>query len=256
MAVFSSGGVEIAYEVAGEGQPILLVHGFSATAEDNWVRTGWVQALTRARYKVVTFDLRGHGASQKLHDPADYTTAKMGGDAIALMDHLGIERADLMGFSMGAGIALWLAARHGERFGSVVLAGMGGKALEPSRAGNPVAEALEAADPSAVEDRPARAFRLYAENLGQDLKAIAACARAPRRSAEAGESVAELAGTIRNKVLVIAGARDDLAGDPQALAATMPDARAEIIPGTDHMFALPNPMFKGAVMDFLTGWDQ
>lgn len=256
MAVFSSGGVEIAYEVAGEGQPILLIHGFSATAEDNWVRTGWVQALTRARYKVVTFDLRGHGASQKLHDPADYTTAKMGGDAIALMDHLGIERADLMGFSMGAGIALWLAARHGERFGSVVLAGMGGKALEPSRPGNPVAEALEAADPSSVEDRSARAFRLYAENLGQDLKAIAACARAPRRSAVEGEGVADLAGRVRNKVLVIAGARDDLAGDPQVLAATMPNARAEIIPGTDHMFALPNPMFKGAVMDFLTGWDQ
>lgn len=256
MAVFSSGGVEIAYEVAGEGQPILLVHGFSATAQDNWVRTGWVQALTRARYKVVTFDLRGHGASQKLHDPADYTTAKMGGDAIALMDHLGIERADLMGFSMGAGIALWLAARHGERFGKVVLAGMGGKALEPSRPGNPVAEALEAADPSAVEDRTARAFRLYAENLGQDLRAIAACARAPRRSAAEGEGVADLAGAVRNKALVIAGARDDLAGDPQALAALMPNARAEIIPGTDHMFALPNPMFKGAVMDFLTGWDQ
>jgi pimeloyl-ACP methyl ester carboxylesterase len=256
MAVFSSGGVEIAYEVAGEGQPILLVHGFSATADDNWVRTGWVQALTRARFKAVTFDLRGHGASRKLHDPADYTTAKMGGDAIALLDHLGIERADLMGFSMGAGIALWLAARHGARFGKVVLAGIGGKALEPSRADNPVADALEAADPSAVEDRSARAFRLYAENLGQDLRAIAACARAPRRSAEAGEGAAELAGAVRNETLVIAGARDDLAGDPHALAALMPHARAEIIPGTDHMFALPNPMFKGAVMDFLTGWSE
>lgn len=254
MPVFSSGGVEIAYEVEGEGQPILLIHGFSATADDNWVRTGWVQALTRARFKVVRFDLRGHGKSQKLHDAADYTMEKMAGDALALLDHLGIEKADLLGFSMGAGIAMRLAGAHGHRFGKVVLAGMGGRALEPARPGNPIAEALEADDPSTVEDRSARAFRLYAENLGQDLRAIAACARAPRRSSAEGESVQARAGAIRNEVLVIAGARDDLAGDPQALAALMPHARAEVIPGTDHMFALPNPMFKGAVMDFLTGW--
>ena len=250
MAEFSSDGVSIAYEVEGEGRPILLIHGFSATAHDNWVRTGWVQALTRARFKAITFDLRGHGASQKLYDPADYTMDKLTGDAIALLDHLGIGQADLMGFSMGAGISLRLAAQHGERFGLVVLAGMGGRALEPARPGNPIADALEADDPSIVEDRSARAFRLYAENLGQDLKSIAACARAPRRS-----GARESAEIIRNKVLVIAGARDDLAGDPQALADIIPHARAEIIPGTDHMFALPNPMFKGAVMDFLTGWN-
>ena len=249
MPEFSSQGVSIAYEVHGEGRPILLIHGFSATAEDNWVRTGWVQALTRARYKAVIFDLRGHGKSQKLYDADDYDIEKMAGDALALMDHLGIDKADLMGFSMGAGIAMRLAARDGGRFGKVVLAGMGGKALEPPKPGSPVAEALEAADPETIEDRSARAFRLYAEKLGQDLKAIAACAREPRRS-----GVREAAEGLRNEVLVIAGDRDDLAGDPRVLAALMPNGRAEIIPGTDHMFALPNPMFKGAVMDFLTGW--
>ena len=249
MPEFSSGGVSIAYEVEGEGQPILLIHGFSATSEDNWVRTGWVQALTRARFKVVRFDLRGHGRSGKLYEPGDYAMEKMAGDAIALLDHLGIEKADLMGFSMGAGIAMRLAAQHGERFGKVVLGGMGGRALEPAKPGNPIAEALEAEDPNVVGDRSARAFRLYAENLGQDLRAIAACAREPRRG-----SVRETAGALTNEVLVIAGARDDLAGDPQVLADLMPRGRAEIIPGTDHMFALPNPMFKGAVMDFLTGW--
>ncbi|MBX3506392.1 MAG: alpha/beta hydrolase [Parvibaculum sp.] len=249
MPEFSSGGVSIAYEVQGEGRPILLVHGFSATAHDNWERTGWVQALTRARFKVITFDLRGHGKSGKLHDPADYGTGKHAGDALALMDHLDIAEADLMGFSMGAGIAMRLAAHHGERFGLVVLAGVGGKALEPSSFGTKTADALEAADPETIEDRTARAFRLYAENLGQDLKSIAACARAPREG-----SAADLLPLIRNRTLVIAGARDDLAGDPNALAALMANAKAEIIPGTDHMFALPNPMFKGAVMDFLTGW--
>jgi pimeloyl-ACP methyl ester carboxylesterase len=250
MPVFSSGGVSIAYEVEGEGRPILLVHGFSATAHDNWVRTGWVQALTRAHFKVITFDLRGHGKSGKLYDPADYTNRQHAGDALALMDHLGIAEADLMGFSMGAGIAMRLAAHYGERFGLVVLAGVGGKALEPSSGfGTKTADALEAADPDSIADRTAKAFRLYAQNLGQDLKAIAACARAPREG-----SAADLLPLIRNRTLVIAGARDDLAGDPNALAALMADARGEIIPGTDHMFALPNPMFKGAVMDFLTGY--
>ena len=196
----------------------------------------------------MTFDLRGHGGSGKLYDQADYTTDKMAGDALALMDHLGIERASLMGYSMGAGIAMHLAAHHGERFGIVILGGVGAKSLEPGSAIGGVAEALEAESAEGISDPLARGFRLYAEGLGQDLRALAACARAPRL-ADRGASL----GLIRNEAMVIAGARDDLAGDPGPLAARMADARAEIIPGTDHMFALANPMFKGAVMDFLAG---
>jgi len=248
MPHFDHAGVSIAYQVAGEGKPMLLVHGFAATAEDNWIRTGWVQAITRARRQAITFDLRGHGASTKLYDPNDYTVEKMAGDALALLDHLGLERASLMGYSMGAGIAMHLAAHHGDRFGIVVLGGVGAKMLEPGSAVGGVADALEAASADGISDPLARGFRLYAEGLGQDLKALAACARAPR-GADRGASL----GLIRNEVMVIAGARDDLAGDPGPLAARMADARAEIIPGTDHMFALANPMFKGAVMDFLAG---
>ena len=249
MPHFNSEGAKVSYDVTGEGEPILLVHGFVANADDNWSRTGWVQALTRAGRKVVTFDLRGHGASGKFYNPSDYTIEKMAGDALALLDHLGIGRVDLMGYSMGAGIAIYLAARHGERFGSVVLGGVGGRMLEPSDRGHETAAALEADDLSTIANRTAQGFRLYAEKLGQDLKALAACARAPR-----GEDVADLLSAIRNPVLVIAGARDDMAGDPNDIAERIAGARAEIIPGTDHMFALPNPMFKGAVMDFLTGW--
>ena len=172
MPEFSSGGVSIAYEVAGEGKPMLLVHGFAATADDNWIRTGWVQALTRARRQAITFDLRGHGASTKLYDPADYTVDKMAGDALALMDHLGIERASLMGYSMGAGIA-HLAAHHGDRFGIVILGG-GREVLEPGSAVGGVAQALEAESADGIGDPLARGFRLYAEGLGQDLRALAA----------------------------------------------------------------------------------
>ena len=248
MPHFDHAGVSIAHETAGDGHPMLLVHGFAATAEDNWLRTGWVQALTRARRQAVTFDLRGHGASTKLYDPADYTVEKMAGDALALMDHLGIERASLMGYSMGAGIAAHLAAHHGARFGVVILGGVGEKSLTGAAGTGQVATALEADSAEGIADPLARGFRLYAEGLGQDLKALAACARAPR-----GPDRGADLGLIRNEVLVIAGARDDLAGDPGPFAARIAGARAEIIPGTDHMFALANPMFKGAVMDFLAG---
>ncbi len=121
MPHFSSAGVEIAYEVEGEGKPILLVHGFSATAADNWVRTGWVQALTRARYKVVRFDLRGHGASQKLYNADDYDIEKMAGDALALLDHLGIDKAPIVAHSFGGAVALEFAVKHPNRVTQLAL---------------------------------------------------------------------------------------------------------------------------------------
>ncbi len=124
---------------------------------------------------------------------------------------------------------------------------MGAKALEPAKPGNPVADAMEAADASAVSDRSARAFRLYAENLGQDLKAIAACARD-----DLGVSAPAGPGGLRNPPDRGRAGRSRFRSRRHRLRW---GTRAEIIPGTDHMFALPNPMFKGAVMDFLTGWN-
>lgn len=247
MPQLETGKAGISYEVAGAGDPVLLIHGFAATAQDNWGRTGWIHALNRAGRQVITFDLRGHGESEKFYDPADYAIDKLAGDALALLDHLKIARSDVVGFSMGAGIAAELAARHGERFGSVVLAGAGGGSGQSLGRGDILGVALETEDPETIDDSTARGFRLFAEGLGQDRRALAACSRAPR------ENRADPA-LIKNPVLVIAGARDDLAGDPAELAIRIRGAKSECIPGVDHMYALANPMFKGAVIDFLTGW--
>ena len=108
MHKFNSDGVEIAYETAGDGPPILLVHGFASTGRVNWWDTGWVKTLTEAGRQVITFDNRGHGASQKLYESRLYPATELAEDARRLLDHLGIVQADVMGYSMGARVAAFL----------------------------------------------------------------------------------------------------------------------------------------------------
>ena len=249
MASFERDGIQIGFDVEGAGDPVLLIHGFASTRQDNWQRTGWYGALTRARRQIVAVDLRGHGESSKLHDPARYGSADMIGDLVGLLDHLDIKRADIVGFSMGAGLALQLGVHHDARCGSIVAIGVGGKFLEPGHFGTSVVDALRADDPSAISDRTAQGFRLYADQLGQDREALVACASAPR-----GRLNADDLGLIRAPTLIVAGQRDELAGDPAVLAAKIPGAKSEYVPGCDHMFALTNPMVKGVTIDFLTGW--
>src|SRR5512138_1448123 len=125
MPSFKNGDVEIAYLDEGEGEPIVLVHGFASTKEVNWVQPGWVSTLNRAGRRVVALDNRGHGASSKLYDPAAYHSDTMAEDVRALLDHLGIARADVMGYSMGARIGAYLALAHPDRVRSLILGGLG-----------------------------------------------------------------------------------------------------------------------------------
>src|SRR6201993_780819 len=125
MPQFPHAGMEIAFLDEGEGEPIVLVHGFASNKEVNWVAPGWVTTLTRARRRAIALDNRGHGASSKLYEPADYDRAVMAEDVRALLDHLGIARADVMGYSMGARITANLAVAHPDRLRSAILGGVG-----------------------------------------------------------------------------------------------------------------------------------
>src|ERR1700719_5116735 len=122
---FSAGLVELAYLDEGDGDPIVLVHGFASNKEVNWVHPGWVSTLARAGRRAIALDNRGHGASTKLYDPALYGSALMAEDVRALIDHLGIDRADIMGYSMGARITAFLALAHPECLRSAILGGLG-----------------------------------------------------------------------------------------------------------------------------------
>ena len=144
MPSFHHGAVEIAYLDEGEGEPILLVHGFASTKNVNWVYPTWVSELKRSGRRVIAFDNRGHGESSKLYDAGDYEIAAMASDIAALMDHLNIERADMMGYSLGSRMTAVLARERPQRLRSAILGGIGIGLIEGGGPGENVAKALEA----------------------------------------------------------------------------------------------------------------
>jgi pimeloyl-ACP methyl ester carboxylesterase len=238
--------VEIAYLDEGQGEPIVLVHGFASNKEVNWVQPGWVQTLKAVGRRVVALDDRGHGASSKLYDPAEYHTGKMAGDVRALIAHLGIGRADVLGYSMGARIAAFLALEHPAAVRSVVMGGLGMHLIDGVGLPESIADALEAPSLADVTDPQGRLFRAFADQTGSDRRALAACIRGSRQTL-----TREQAGAIRAPVLIAVGTRDPIAGSAEALAAIIPGAQALPIPNRDHMLAVGDKVFKAGVLKFL-----
>jgi pimeloyl-ACP methyl ester carboxylesterase len=116
--------LELSYLDAGEGAPVVLLHGFAADHFSNWVATGVVDRLIGARRRVIAPDARGHGASAKPHDPDAYANDAMVRDVRSLFDHLSLHRVDVVGYSMGSIVAGRLAPRE-PRVRSLVLGGVG-----------------------------------------------------------------------------------------------------------------------------------
>ncbi len=258
MATFQSGGHTLAYDdirpAGGELRTVLLVHGFATNRAENWRRLGWYGALERKGWRAIAFDHRGHGESDKPHDPAAYARDAMVGDIFALMDHLELGRVDLMGYSMGAHLSLRAALNQPERVSNLILGGIGGRMLPgkgtpPKPGAMTMAEAMRAEDVSAITEPTLKGFRQFAEQQGEDRLALAACSQG---SGEAAQT-AELFG-LRPPTLVVAGALDELAGDPNDLADAIPGAKAVVLPGCDHFNAIPHALYKAAVFDFLEGY--
>lgn len=243
---FDSDGLKLAYIDEGEGEPILLIHGFASNIGTNWEFPGWIDALKRAGRRVVAFDNRGHGDSDKPHDTAVYLATQMAEDARRLLDHLEIERADVMGYSMGARITAFLALNHPERVRSAIFGGLGMGMIEGVGDPEIIARALEAPSLQEVDGQQGRAFRAFAEQTGGDLAALAACMRSTRTPISREEI-----GALSTPVLVAVGSTDDIAGSPHGLADLIPGARAFEIPGRNHMQAVGDKAYKQAVLDFL-----
>ena len=248
MPTFNHGDVQIAFLDEGAGDPIVLVHGFASSKEVNWVMPGWVSTLKRAGRRVIALDDRGHGQSSKLYDPAKYHSDLMAEDVRALLDHLSIDRADIMGYSMGARITSFMALHHRARVRSVILGGLGVKLVDGVGLPEEIAVALEAPSLDDVTDPLGRMFRAFADQTKSDHRALAACIRGSRQ-VMTREQVAQ----IKMPVLIAVGTKDEIAGSPEELAALMPNARALPITGRDHMLAVGDKIFKAGVLDFLTG---
>jgi pimeloyl-ACP methyl ester carboxylesterase len=221
--------------------PVVLVHGFASSFARNWRDPGWVDLLADAGRDVIAVDMLGHGEADKPHDPAAYAGLE---DGVAAQIPAG-EPADAIGFSMGARVLLTLAARDPSRFGRIIVGGIGGRLLAGSDDGQGLA-IVAGVEGRESDDPLAQAFGRFARTEGNDPLALAACLRRPPVALGA----AQLAG-IPNPVLIVAGDRDPLAGDPAELAAVFPNAKAVTLRDVDHLATASDFGFIDAALNFL-----
>ncbi|MGO4565587.1 alpha/beta fold hydrolase [Rhizobium sp. 2YAF20] len=246
-STFTHDGLNLAFFDEGDpaGIPALLIHGFASTASVNWVNPGWLKTLGDAGYRVIALDNRGHGASGKPHHSEAYRPWIMAGDVVALLDHLDIPQANVMGYSMGARISAFMALRHPDRVRSLVFGGLGIGMTDGVGDWDPIADALLAQSLGEVTHPRGQMFRAFAEQTKSDRVALAACIRGSRDLISRKDIA-----TITAPTLIGVGTRDDIAGSPQELADLMPNAVALDIPNRDHMLAVGDRVFKKAVLEF------
>jgi pimeloyl-ACP methyl ester carboxylesterase len=213
----------------------------------NWVYPAWVSELRKNGRRVIALDNRGHGDSAKLYDPAQYEVETMAGDVTALMDHLGLERADVMGYSLGSRMTAVLALNQSERLRSAILGGIGIGMIEGGGPGENVAAALEAPSLDDITDPVGRTFRAFADQTRSDRRALAACLRGSRRL-----MTREQAAAIAVPVLIAVGTTDEIAGSAHALGEIIGGSEVLDIPNRDHMRAVGDKVYKTGVLEFLS----
>jgi pimeloyl-ACP methyl ester carboxylesterase len=243
---FMSDGVRIHYELNGpeRGTPVVMVHGFASDYRLNWVGSRWQETFTQAGFRVIGMDCRGHGHSDKPHDVGAYSVQTMAGDVVRLLDHLGEDAADYLGYSMGSRIGLEVVLEHPERVTRAVLGGIGAAgAISKAQA---IADALSRGEPT--DDPVAAMFYKFASSRPtNDLQALAACIVGLLPDEDPGRLA-----KVETPILVVVGDQDRIARRAPELVELIPSARLVTVPGRDHMSAVPAGEFKRAAVEFLT----
>ena len=239
-------GTEIVYDDWGAdlpGVPIVLLHGFAASVVANWTAPGVVDKLLPLGRRIVALDARGHGRSGKPHDEAAYANGAMVKDTRALIDHLGVDLVDLVGYSMGAHVSLGVATDE-TRLRSVVLGGIGGATVTGAAFDrSEMADGLIVEDPNTITSARVKGFRRFAEATKADRFALAAVMRADGVRPTGLDRIAV-------PCMVLVGTEDDLAVNVHDLVAAIPGAELVTVPG-DHLSAVAEPAFSQALVDFL-----
>ncbi len=249
--IAQSGDLRIHYEVHGQGRPLVLVHGWAASIRTNWEMTGWLDELGAVR-QVIAIDIRGHGDSDKPHDMAAYGYAAVSEDVIAVMDHLGVERADYVGYSLGAFVGASLMGHHPERFTSFVLIGIGDEDAASLALAPRIADALRAPTPEDISDPEALGYRTLVDlDPRNDREALALAALEMWPQGYPLELGGPALADVGVPVLIVNGADDPYAATDQAFVAAVPGAELVEIPDSDHLGVLVHPGFKEAVVGFL-----
>ena len=217
--------------------PVALVHGFATSSARTWGDNGWLDLLADVGRATIPIDLLGHGTAEKPHDPEAYAAME---DLV--LQQLPDEPVDGVGFSLGARVLLTLATDHPERFGRLVLTGVGANLLR-SEHSDLIVKAIEGdGDPT---NPVVQYFAGLASQPGVDREALAACMRSPRPVL-----TAERLASVRLPVLVVIGDKD-FAGPGEPLAEALPDAQLVTLRNVDH-FATPKDFgVIDAALDFL-----
>ena len=220
-------------------EPVLLVHGFASSFELNWRQPGWVDLLQEAGRTVIGPDVLGHGSAAKPHDPAAYAELEN-----TLIQYLPDGQVDAIGFSMGGQLLLKLASAMPERFGRLVVGGVGQRNLEEQDS-EPVALAMETGDSSGEGGTLARAFAQFGAGSDNDPLALAACLRRPR-----SRLTLEDLGSVTCPTLLVVGDKD-FVGSIDALLEALPDGKGKVLRGVDH-FGTPRHFgFIDAALGFI-----
>ena len=256
---FDSADARIRYVDEGAGAAVVLIHGFTGTIERSWTGTGVLHDLARD-YRVVALDLRGHGRSDKPHQPKAYE--ELGLDVIRLLDHLGIDKAHAVGYSLGGIILARLLVTHPQRFSSAVLGGAAyrrSRSAEADRATEAAAREIEAGVyralivSTAPTDEPPpseEAIRARSREIAAsaDVQAHAALMRARRALLVSDAEIA----TVRVPSLAVVGAADPALPRVQRMRKRWPGLEVQVVAGavhpTVHERGLPrHPEFLAAI---------
>jgi pimeloyl-ACP methyl ester carboxylesterase len=257
---FLSKGVRICYSDVGNpnGEPVILIHGYVVTGTLQWTLPGITKALSKD-YRVVLFDNRGHGRSERPHAASQYGM-EMVSDVLRLMDHLNIEKAHLVGYSMGAFIAHKLAATHPERVKSLILGGAGWLQEGPAtQAMDEIAESLtqkKSLEPLFRSLHPSGSAPLAQAEV-QRINAMAMLINDPLALAAVAHGMKQLvlkedeAKRIKVPTFCIVGDCDPLCETVKRLALVRPDVRTYYVKGGNHMNTYNLPIFREQIEKFL-----
>ncbi len=251
-------GVSLHYTVEGEGTPVILVHGVAVNADLNWRRPGITRALAK-NYRVVSFDNRGHGLSDKPHGQ-QYYGLEMVEDVVRLMDHLGIDKAHVIGYSMGGFITLKLLTEHPDRLLSAAPCGAGWEHRDEdgSRRMEAVASALEARgnygpllEEVGLRKKGFGRVQLFVMNrFFRSINDEQAVADVMRSLGELELAASDLRGNTV-PVLSIVGDVDPLKRGVDNMAGVLANHEIVIVPGGTHYTTLNKRRMISALRDFL-----
>jgi pimeloyl-ACP methyl ester carboxylesterase len=237
-------GSSLFYDDQGDGRAVVLMHGFVGDINIDWVRSGVLDLLLDEGYRVIAFDARGHGLSDKPHELSAYEDDALTKDAVALLDLIGLDEYLLVGFSMGARTALHVAAID-PRVRAVVALGLGESTLGANGRGmSGVADAMLTDDPDSIEHEQVRHFREMADAIRADREALSAFMAAERTE------VLDIVPNVTVPVLIVTGADDVTAGPPGPLAERFANAKAIQTAG-DHAGVKDQPVMHDALVEFL-----